>query len=112
MEGVDISNIYSNCITKDIYKIGDFNQSSFDFMSEVSILKSFQQIQKYKAFDNWVMLYGVETMMQDFGLEGIKEILHKADFDRYQIRRALKKLNQLIQISMRKSGLNLWHRIN
>lgn len=94
----DLSNIYSSFITKDIFRIGDFNQLSFDFMSEVSTLKSFRH-QGSKAFDNWLILHGIEKVTALFDADSIKQIMEEAGFDRYAIRRAIEKMRRFRQMS-------------
>lgn len=96
----DLSNIYSGFITKDVFKIGDFNQMSFNFMSEVNILRSFkEQGKRSNPFDKWLKLHGIEKVMTFYTIDSIKQIMQEAGFDRQAIWRATQEINKLVQMS-------------
>jgi hypothetical protein len=89
---------YTDYINKDLYKLGDFNQLSFDFMSEVSILKSFQK-QGRNAFEKWIMLNGIDYVLNIYGNAGIKNILIHSGFSNKHVLDCMKKINTMLQIN-------------
>lgn len=94
----DLSKIYSGFLTKNVFKIGDFGQMSFDFMNEVNILRSFRK-QGHSGFEKWLMLHGVEKVSALCGADSLKQILQEAGFDRFSVRRCIQKMNKLLQMS-------------
>lgn len=94
----DVSNIYSAFITKNVFKIGDFNQLSFDFMNQVTILKSFKA-QGYNGIDKWFKLHGIVNLISLYGIDVVKQIIQEAGYDRYAIRRANEDMTKFLQMS-------------
>lgn len=80
----DVSKIYSGFLSNDVFRIGNYQQMSFDFMTEVSILKDFKQKGR-NAFKIWMMLMGFDKAMATFGKDGIKKIMQEAGFHRNYI---------------------------
>jgi hypothetical protein len=93
----DISDIHSNHIAKDLYHAGDVSQSSFDFMSDVTLLKSFKG-QGRNAFRRWVMVSGVEQLVATYGMNGIKKILQEV-FDRSAVKKNMNEIKSLVQVN-------------
>jgi hypothetical protein len=93
----DISDIHSNHIAKDLYHAGDVNQFSFDFMSDVTLLKSFKG-QGRNAFRRWVMVCGVEELVSTYGMEGIRKILQEV-FDRSAVKKNMSEIRSLLQLN-------------
>ena len=89
---------YADYINKDLYKLGEFNQLSFDFMTEVSILKSFQQ-QGRNAFEKWIMLNGIDYVLDVYGKDGIKNILVHSGFSNKHVLDCMKKISTMLQIN-------------
>ena len=93
----DLSAIHSNHIAKDLYHAGDVNQVSFDFMSDVTLLKSFKE-QGRNAFRRWVMICGVEQLVSTYGMDGIKKILQEV-FDRSAVKKNMNEIRNLVQVN-------------
>jgi len=89
---------YNNFISADMFHTqGKGAQYSFDFMSEVSILKSFKE-QGRNAFKKYLMLRGVEATMLVVGnMENLRNLLGEV-FHRNRVNEYLSEAEELMRM--------------
>lgn len=93
----DISNIYSNYINKDIFRLGNSDQLSFDFASEVRFLKSFRESGRRNAFKYWIMTEGMEVKLLKLGgTEGLRRVLEEAGFTPRYVHDCLRECREIL----------------
>lgn len=82
----DLTKVYSDFFLDQVFrmeKVGE--QLSFNFLADINFLSEAREKKKQNAFKEWIMLFGVEHMLEVYGMDNIEKILKEAGYHRVTI---------------------------
>lgn len=94
----DISTAYANYINADLYRMGNAEQLSFSFTTEVEVLKFYRTTFKRNALLYWFVQEGIQMKLERIGdMDTLAKIMLEAGYTRQTVYKEKRKFEKILR---------------